>query len=270
MRHSALNRALGLGSIIISLGLLRSEMALAAAIPPALQDLQPRLAAIVKRSQPNATLKWDEEEEELVGQYQTQPFQVHRTAKSGQISTHAYTEWGPNYQGFLMRLRVDKTPYAGQSADPFGVRHRTYWDEYINEYPLRAGGGSVLRLELTYGSRVDSKLVEQIKDTIAHYVATVARVAAIEHIVEVKNGASDYHAATPGATLTVGDFVRTGRRSKADIKFADGSLLRLGQLAEAKVSAFDKIQILSGQALFLTLHPGMTIITKDGVAAVKG
>lgn len=290
MRYSASSKTVGLYVVIVSLALAYLFRALAAAtMPPALQELQPRLAAVIKGSQPTAILKWDAEAEELVGQYQTQPFQVHRIDKSGQVSTRADTEWGPNYQGFLMRLRVDKTPYAGQSADPFRVWHRIYWDEYINEYPLSGAQGSVLRLELAYGSRADSKLLEQIKSAVASYATggapapasatitrleTVAAVTAIEHTVEITcglHGTGPYGPVQVGEGIVVGDVVRTGRRSKADIKFFDGSLLRLGENTAAKINAPDKIQILSGQGMLVNLHKGTrTIITSAGVAAVRG
>jgi hypothetical protein len=148
-------------------GLVNAEVVTAeTAKPQALVELEPILLKVMQQAQPQATLAYTEGE--LVGQYQTQKFMVHTIYKTGAISEQSREELGPNFQGFLLKLTVQKAAYQGAADWPYGVWHRIYWDTYINEYQLPDKTG-YLRLELSYGARSDTKLLSDVRRAIANY-----------------------------------------------------------------------------------------------------
>ncbi len=72
-----------------------------------------------------------------------------------------------------------------------------------------------------------------------------------------------------GAVLVVGDSFRTGKRSKADVKFTDGSLLRLGQLSSVEMRSAKGVRLTGGQLLFAALKPGR-VFAGTAAAEIKG
>lgn len=101
--------------------------------------------------------------------------------------------------------------------------------------------------------------------------AQVARVAAVQRVIETKNGAAGaWHKAGSGAKLGVDDRLRTGKRSKADIKFSDGSLLRLGQLSSVEIRGAKNVALTGGQVLFSAIRPGTRIVAGAAAAEIKG
>lgn len=104
---------------------------------------------------------------------------------------------------------------------------------------------------------------------VAHAQAPLARLTQIQQKVEVSAGKSAFRALSAGAAINRGDVVRTGRRSKADIKFGDGSLVRLGQLSSLEVRGPRQVEVKGGQALISWLSPGK-IGTSYAAAEIKG
>ena len=98
--------------------------------------------------------------------------------------------------------------------------------------------------------------------------AQVATVAAVQRAAEMRDGAN-WKRVGRGAALDLGDRFRTGKRSKADLKFTDGSLLRLGQLSSVEIREAKSVALLSGQVLFSALRPGR-ILAGTGAAEIKG
>lgn len=103
----------------------------------------------------------------------------------------------------------------------------------------------------------------------AQDAAPVARVTAIQRVVEKASGTGSFRAAKAGTPLLVGDSVRTGRRSKADLNFSDGSLLRLGQLATVQMQGAKGARLTRGRALFSMLRPGR-VLAGAAAAEIKG
>src|SRR2546423_934661 len=94
-------------------------------------------------------------------------------------------------------------------------------------------------------------------------VAMVAKVSAIEHQVEKRAGIGPAWTETKaGEILRAGDGFRTGKRSKADINFADGSLVRLGQLSSVEFTGEKQVKLRAGALLFSFLKPGR-VLTGD-------
>src|SRR5437868_10000924 len=77
----------------------------------------------------------------------------------------------------------------------------------------------------------------------------VASVAAAQRIVEKKEGAGAWSRANTGTALPVDSRLRTGKRSKVDVRFTDGSLLRLGQLSSVEFNTAKGVTLAGGQVL---------------------
>ncbi len=99
--------------------------------------------------------------------------------------------------------------------------------------------------------------------------AQLARVSATERLAERRVGAAPWQKAASGQPLGIGDGLRTGRRSKADLKFADGSLLRLGQLSTVEIKSAKGATLTGGRLLFSMLKPGR-VLAGTAAAEIKG
>lgn len=100
--------------------------------------------------------------------------------------------------------------------------------------------------------------------------AQIARVAAVEHVTEKRAGTvGAWRAAAVGTALQLEDRFRTGKRSKADIKFTDGSLLRLGQLSSVEMRGTKSVALTGGQLLFVALRPGR-VLAGSATGEIKG
>jgi hypothetical protein len=99
--------------------------------------------------------------------------------------------------------------------------------------------------------------------------AQVARVASVQRTVEIRTGNGPWRKVGAGASLGINSSLRTGKRSKADMKFADGSLLRLGQLSSIVIQSAKGVRLTGGQVLYSALRPGR-ILAGSGSAEIKG
>lgn len=98
----------------------------------------------------------------------------------------------------------------------------------------------------------------------------IARVTAVQLVVQKRAGASGtFQIAKPGTRLGLSDGLRTGKRSKADIKFFDNSLLRLGQLSLVQISSAKEARLVGGSVLFSMLKPGR-VVAGAAAAEIKG
>lgn len=98
--------------------------------------------------------------------------------------------------------------------------------------------------------------------------AQVAVVSAAQRMTEKSSG-NDWITAGVGANLSSSDRFRTGKRSKADLKFRDGSLMRLGQLSYLEMRGAKQVNLVRGQLLFVALRPGR-VLAGAAAAAIKG
>jgi hypothetical protein len=103
----------------------------------------------------------------------------------------------------------------------------------------------------------------------AHAHAQVARVVAAQRTTEKSADAATWNAAGVGANLSSSDRFRTGKRSKADLKFRDGSLVRLGQLSYLEMRGAKQVNLVRGQLLYVALRPGR-VLAGAAAAAIKG
>ncbi|RYG54734.1 hypothetical protein EON80_31525, partial [bacterium] len=97
-----------------------------------------------------------------------------------------------------------------------------------------------------------------------------ARVEKVQRTVEKQaDQAPKWAPAKAGTTLVEGEMLRTGKRSKSDIRFSDKSLLRLGQLSSVEIRAGREMRLVKGQLLFSALSPAR-ILAGSAAAAIKG
>lgn len=99
--------------------------------------------------------------------------------------------------------------------------------------------------------------------------AQVARVTTAQRSTEKSAGDGAWQQAGVGANLSASDRFRTGKRSKADLKFRDGSLVRLGQLSYLEMRGAKQMNLVRGQLLFVALKPGR-VLAGAAAAAIKG
>lgn len=107
--------------------------------------------------------------------------------------------------------------------------------------------------------------------------AQVGSVGAVERVVEKRAGAGGWAATKKGTSLNTGDALRTGKRSKADALFNDGSLVRLGQLSSLVIESGNaeatRVKLEDGRVIFVKKrNSGGTsrVLTGTGAAEIKG
>ena len=90
---------------------------------------------------------------------------------------------------------------------------------------------------------------------------TVVRITAIEHIVEIRRDGT-FLQAKIGDTLSLGDIVRTRKRSKCEIQTAGGGVMRMGQLSALRVES-GKIRMLGGGLVVVKPDRSIKIISSS-------
>jgi FecR protein len=98
-----------------------------------------------------------------------------------------------------------------------------------------------------------------------------ARVTAIVRVVKTGSArAPGWRDARLGAALDEGDRLRTGRRSKAGMRFRDGSAVRVDELSEVVVRSGARDATVNRGALYGSYRGPGTVSGGYAVAAVKG
>ncbi len=100
------------------------------------------------------------------------------------------------------------------------------------------------------------------------------KVTAAQNVVSKQPaGSTKWFAAKTGTTLDVGDRLATGKRSKAQVTFGDGSYVRLGELTDIVIrgGAGIIVEATKGHVFGkFRKGAGATIGGRSAVAAVKG
>ena len=130
----------------------------AVADEPLGQAYKTKLLSVIQKYKPKANV--EEEGNRLVYRFHTQTFKIHTIHKTGHISEKAHDEEGPDVDGILVSLSLHKGQYSGAAEIP-QVINRPYWKTFINAYPV--AGGQYLWLSVSYGSKTDMKLIEDLK-----------------------------------------------------------------------------------------------------------
>ena len=147
--------------------LLISILALAVATLPCKAERPPdalvnKLTAVIREHCPNATVEVTEEA--FRAKYQTMLFTVHDIQMTGNILPKPRQVEGPNYEGFLLDIRMQKGPYNGQLVVP-QVIHEPYWSTFFDG-PSSEDGQNCYWINFSYGGGLDPKLKQAIMDAL--------------------------------------------------------------------------------------------------------
>ena len=91
-------------------------------------------------------------------------FTVHGRSKTGEISPRTYQVEGPNYRGYMLRVRLEKGKYLGQAAVPQTIRG-PYYPTFIDARNTKAKQGHHF-VSFSFGSRLDPKIKKAIHEMI--------------------------------------------------------------------------------------------------------
>jgi hypothetical protein len=83
---------------------------------------------------------------------------------------------GPSYDGFIVSLALQDGQYVGAAVIPQDLR-RPYWTTFVYAYPI-SKGKQHLHVNISYGSRTDRKVIQQIKDLLESIVDDDPKVKA--------------------------------------------------------------------------------------------
>ena len=106
---------------------------------------------------------------------------------------------------------------------------------------------------------------------VAH--AQIATLYSSDGIVEVKVASGSWQKVSAGYGLAANDLIRTGARSRAALRFADGYLVRLGQKSQIRVTPKDnEIAVEQGKSYFFSRKPKKfpNVRTSQVSASVRG
>ncbi|PIQ26066.1 hypothetical protein COW36_02325 [bacterium (Candidatus Blackallbacteria) CG17_big_fil_post_rev_8_21_14_2_50_48_46] len=102
---------------------------------------------------------------------------------------------------------------------------------------------------------------------------SAARVAWTHNTVQINRG-GHWISASRGMPLSSGTYIRTGGNSRAQIHYADGSVVRLGSrsIARIRAAAAKQVQLHKGKAYFKVQKQNqkMRVRTRTAVATVLG
>jgi hypothetical protein len=149
---------------------------------------------------------------------------------------------------------VMKMPLSSQNLLPFA------WSQGLRSILLFTGSIFVL------------------SGTLSKAQAQIATVGVAERLVEKRAGqAGTWKETKKGTALGQGDGLRTGKRSKVDALFRDGSLVRLGQLSSLEIESgraeATRVRLQKGRIIFVK-KPGSggtsRVLTGTGAAEIKG
>jgi len=131
---------------------------------PALLKAEKTLRAVLVDVDPAPLFEFSEHSESLVVKYRTRKFMVHSTTKTGKHSEEAIEVEGPSYQGFQLKIHLQKAGTINQAEVPQTIR-RPYWKTDL-DVTLIPATDKQLYWGLSYGTRVDKPLLKQVKEAI--------------------------------------------------------------------------------------------------------
>ena len=120
---------------------------------------------------------------------------------------------------------------------------------------------------LLWGATTVPKLAQ------ADTVLNRAEIESLRNLVQLMPQSSTARPAKVADEIVPGDALSTGRESLAELRFNDGSLARIGELALFRFSAHDRNLRLSNGTALLLIPPGQGVTevwTPNATAAIRG
>jgi hypothetical protein len=99
-------------------------------------EWQTKLQSVIRQFDTNAVVVI--ENGAYVYRHNTQTFKIHTIHKTGEFSTQAHDEEGPNVDGIFLKVTLQDGPYQGSAEIPQDLRG-PYWTTFINDYPVSGG-----------------------------------------------------------------------------------------------------------------------------------
>lgn len=149
-------KALLIAWALVTTGLLQAEVN---SLP---DELVNRLRSTLRQHCPDLALTV--EEGELIAKKGTMLFTVHGRSKSGEIFPQTYQEEGPNFKGFMLRIKQVKGVYEGAAVVPQTLRG-PYYSTYIAA-PATKDGLNYYWVRFSFGGRLDENLKNVIYEAI--------------------------------------------------------------------------------------------------------
>jgi hypothetical protein len=142
---------------------------------PILMTLKAKLEQEFQKLDPKPTFEFPDgyDGRSLVVRFKTRDYVVHPRNKAGRIAETTEKHEGPSDDGFLLRAHVQPVGVVNQSVVPQVVRE-TYWDLYLNVYPVRNTQKQVYFC-LSYGGWTDETLIEKIQAVASYACSAVPR-----------------------------------------------------------------------------------------------
>jgi hypothetical protein len=113
---------------------------------------------------PEPSFEYPRDTKSLVVKHQTRKFMIHSVSMIGKYSQKVHEEDGPSYKGFMLRLHLQKAGFVNQAVVPQTIR-RPYWRTDLDVTVIK-GTDKQLYWGLSYGSRVDRKLLKKVKSVV--------------------------------------------------------------------------------------------------------
>lgn len=129
-----------------------------------LKNVAVKLEPVLEKLSPKAEVTYPPGSASLVIGYRTQKFKIHGRSMTGEISKEAHDEVGPSFKGFVLKVRLQERGEINQGITPQTLKG-PYWQTDIDVTPLK-GSGKQAFWGLSYGSRMDPKLLDQIRKVL--------------------------------------------------------------------------------------------------------
>ena len=133
---------------------------------PILQRVEQTIKPVLDGLSPHPIVKYEQGENgpTLIIQYQARKFLVYSHYMTGDWSTNAFEEIGPEAKGFVLTINVEKLGEPEQLVTPQTL-HEPYWETFLDMTPV-AGTTNQVYWALSCGARTDQVLQERIKQAV--------------------------------------------------------------------------------------------------------
>lgn len=130
---------------------------------PELKAIQEALQPTLKKLSPAAKVEFDDNNKLRIT-YLPQTFKIHGVSLSGDISAEAHDEVGPSARGCILSVHLQDKGTINMAVTPQTLR-RPYWLTDLDVTPI-AKSDQQMYWALSYGTRMDAKLLDEIRATL--------------------------------------------------------------------------------------------------------
>jgi hypothetical protein len=147
-------------TILATIAVLVAVNAGVAEAPP--DELVRKLTETIHKHCPDA--KIEVTKEGFLAKFGTMMFTLHGRSKSGEVSRDTYSQEGPNFKGFILRVAVHEGKYQGAAVVPQTLQE-PYFATFIDAPAVEKENKHYV-IGFSYGSRIDPDLKNAIFEAI--------------------------------------------------------------------------------------------------------